>query len=72
MYNVFKVFCVLSLLFTTVSYAGVNTLSLVDSYRTGSDKVCVYANSQRTETWVKEGAGSCPSYMTFGDDDDEE
>lgn len=37
------------------------TLSLVDEYRDGSDKVCVYSDGRHTATVYKEGAGSCPS-----------
>lgn len=66
-----KILCSLLLLLCHQTYANVNTLSLIDSYRSGSDTVCVYGNSQRTETWVKDGAGSCPSHMTFGSDDEE-
>lgn len=45
--------------------ATTNTLDLVDSYRNGSDTVCVYSDGDRTEVYTKSGAGSCPSKKTF-------
>lgn len=47
------------------AFATVNTLSLVDEYTDGSSKVCIYSDGNRTESVVKEGAGSCPSKKTF-------
>lgn len=52
------------------SNATVNTLTLIDSYSDGSDTICVYSGSGRTETYVKEGAGHCPRHMTFGSKDE--
>ena len=54
-----------ALLLSPVVHATVNTLDLVDEYTNGSSKVCVYSDGNRTETVVKEGAGSCPSKKTF-------
>lgn len=53
------------ILFSAPVLATVNTLTLVDEYTDGSDKVCIYSNGNRTETFIKEGAGSCPSKKTF-------
>ncbi len=47
------------------SHATVNTLTLIDSYPTQGGKVCVYSDGHRTESIVKNGAGSCPSKKTF-------
>lgn len=60
------------LLMAPSAHASVNTLRLIDSYPDGSDTVCVFSNGRRTETWVKNGAGSCPSHMTFGSDEEED
>lgn len=57
------VMCIL--LFSSQAFATVNTLSLVDEYTDGSSKVCIYSDGNRTESVVKEGAGSCPSKKTF-------
>lgn len=59
-----KLFLVAILLSSPV-IASVNTLTLVDYYTDGSDKVCIYSDGNRTETVVKDGAGSCPSKKTF-------
>lgn len=53
------------LLLSSQAHASVNTLDLVDEYSDGSSKVCIYSDGHRTETFVKEGAGSCPSKKTF-------
>lgn len=52
-------------LLSSPAFATVNTLSLVDEYTDGSSKVCIYSDGNRTESIVKEGAGSCPSKKTF-------
>lgn len=52
-------------LLSSPAFATVNTLSLVDEYTDGSSKVCIYSDGHRTESVVKEGAGSCPSKKTF-------
>lgn len=52
-------------LLSSQAFATVNTLSLVDEYTDGSSKVCIYSDGNRTESVVKEGAGSCPSKKTF-------
>lgn len=52
-------------LLSSQAFATVNTLSLVDEYTDGSSKVCIYSDGHRTESVVKEGAGSCPSKKTF-------
>ncbi|AGZ17591.1 hypothetical protein X824_gp232 [Escherichia phage 4MG] len=52
-------------LLSSPAFATVNTLSLVDEYTDGSSKVCIYSDGNRTESVVKEGAGSCPSKKTF-------
>lgn len=52
-------------LLSSQAFATVNTLSLVDEYTDGSSKVCIYSDGNRTESFVKEGAGSCPSKKTF-------
>lgn len=52
-------------LLSSQAFATVNTLSLVDEYTDGSSKVCIYSDGNRTEPFVKEGAGSCPSKKTF-------
>lgn len=52
-------------LLSSPAFATVNTLSLVDEYTDGSSKVCIYSDGNRTESFVKEGAGSCPSKKTF-------
>lgn len=57
------VMCIL--LLSSPAFATVNTLSLVDEYTDGSSKVCIYSDGNRTESFVKEGAGSCPSKKTF-------
>lgn len=57
------VMCIL--LLSSPAFATVNTLSLVDEYTDGSSKVCIYSDGNRTESVVKEGAGSCKSKMTF-------
>lgn len=54
-----------ALLLSSPVFATVNTLDLVDEYTNGSSKVCVYSDGNRTESFVKEGAGSCPSKKTF-------
>lgn len=54
-----------ALLLSSPVFATVNTLNLVDEYTNGSSKVCVYSDGNRTESFVKEGAGSCPSKKTF-------
>lgn len=46
-------------------HATTNTLSLVDEYRTSDGKMCIYSDGDRTETYEKDGAGSCPSKKTF-------
>lgn len=52
-------------LLSSQAFATVNTLSLVDEYTDGSSKVCIYSDGNRTESVMKEGAGSCPSKKTF-------
>lgn len=52
---------VLIFIITAGSASASQTLSLVDEYRDGSDKVCVYSDGRHTATVYKEGAGSCPS-----------
>lgn len=52
-------------LLSSQAFATVNTLSLVDEYTDGSSKVCIYSDGNRTESFVKEDAGSCPSKKTF-------
>ena len=52
-------------LLSSPAFATVNALSLVDEYTDGSSKVCIYSDGNRTESVVKEGAGSCPSKKTF-------
>lgn len=52
-------------LLSSPAFATVNTLSLVDEYTDGSSKVCIYSDGNRTESIVKEGAGSCTSKKTF-------
>lgn len=52
-------------LLSSQAFATVNTLSLVDEYTDGSSKICIYSDGNRTESFVKEGAGSCPSKKTF-------
>ncbi|UKS71467.1 putative membrane protein [Klebsiella phage vB_KpnM_VIK251] len=54
-----------ALLLSSPVFATVNTLDLVDEYIDGSSKVCIYSDGNRTETIVKDGAGSCPSKKTF-------
>ena len=54
-----------AVLLSSQAFATVNTLSLVDEYTDGSSKVCIYSDGNRTESVVKEGAGSCKSKMTF-------
>lgn len=58
-------FLLAALLLSSQAFATVNTLSLVDEYTDGSSKVCIYSDGNRTESFVKEGAGSCPSKKTF-------
>lgn len=41
-----------------------NTMSLVDEYRDGNQKVCVYSDGRHTATTTKSLAGSCPSKHT--------
>lgn len=53
------------ILLSSSAFATVNTLDLVDEYTDGSSKVCIYSDGNRTETLVKDGAGSCPSKKTF-------
>lgn len=52
-------------LLSSQAFSTVNTLSLVDEYTDGSSKICIYSDGNRTESFVKEGAGSCPSKKTF-------
>lgn len=59
-----------SAVMSSTAQATVNTLELVDSYPTGSDTVCVFSDGRRTETWIRDGAGHCPSHMTFGSEDE--
>ena len=54
-----------ALLLSSPVFSTVNTLDLVDEYIDGSSKVCIYSDGNRTETIVKDGAGSCPSKKTF-------
>ncbi|WPK37576.1 hypothetical protein [Escherichia phage AV124] len=54
-----------ALLLSSPVFATVNTLDLVDEYTDGSSKVCIYSDGNRTESVLKEGAGSCPSKKTF-------
>ena len=58
-------FAVLFSLSMPSAHATVNTLSLVDEYTDGDTTVCIYSDGNRTESFVKEGAGSCPSKKTF-------
>ncbi|WBF77772.1 hypothetical protein A73_182 [Escherichia phage A73] len=37
------------------------TLDLEDSYRDGSQTVCVYSNGRSSAVVYKDGAGACPS-----------
>ncbi|URC22168.1 hypothetical protein CHUUTOTORO_00830 [Serratia phage vB_SmaM-ChuuTotoro] len=37
------------------------TMSLVDEYRDGNQKVCVYSDGRNSTTTTKSLAGSCPS-----------
>ena len=41
-----------------------NTLDLVDEYRDGSKKICVYSDGRHTATTTKSLAGACPSKHT--------
>ena len=54
-----------ALLLSSPVFATVNTLDLVDEYTDGRSKVCIYSDGNRTESVLKEGAGSCPSKKTF-------
>lgn len=38
-----------------------NTLTLVDEYRDGDQKVCIYSDGRHTATVYKDGAGGCPT-----------
>ncbi|QXL90374.1 hypothetical protein [Salmonella phage NINP13076] len=58
-------FLIAALLLSSPALATVNTLTLVDEYTDGSNKVCIYSDGNRTESFVKDGAGSCPSKKTF-------
>lgn len=45
--------------------ASVNTLTLQDQIRTDDGSLCIYSDGNRTETYEKDGAGSCPTRKTF-------
>lgn len=47
------------------SYATVNTLTLANSYVSGSKRICVYQDSRRTEIIEIKSSQSCPSKKTF-------
>lgn len=50
--------------FFASSAKAANTMSLVDEYRDGNQKVCVYSDGRHTATTTKSLAGSCPSKHT--------
>lgn len=57
---VLAAFLIASLLLIQSAHAS-QTMDLVDEYRDGSKKVCVYSNGRNTVEVRKSGAGSCPS-----------
>lgn len=52
---------VLSGILLSAPAAASKTMSLVDEYRDGSHKTCVYSDGRNTEEVQKSLAGSCPS-----------
>lgn len=62
---ILKKLILITLLLSSTAYATVNTLTLVDEYVDGDSKICIYSNGHRTETFIKDGAGSCPRHKTF-------
>lgn len=52
-------------LYTGAASATVNTLTNTGEYGEGSEKICIYEGSGRTETIVIESSRACPSKKTF-------
>lgn len=48
------------LLMSNLAHAS-RTMSLVDEYRDGSEKVCVYSDGRNSDEVRKSLAGACPS-----------
>lgn len=56
---------ILFLLPVSYCFGTVNTLTLTESYVSGSKRICVYQDSRRTEIIEIESSRSCPSKKTF-------
>lgn len=55
----------MSAIFFSLQARAANTMDLVDEYRNGSKKICVYSDGRNTATTTKSLAGACPSKHTF-------
>lgn len=53
-----------AVMFMSSSASAARTMDLVDEYRDGSQKICVYSDGRYTVTTTKSPAGACPSKHT--------
>lgn len=60
----FSIFSFVAVVYMTSAHAA-STMDLVDEYRDGNHKVCVYSDGRNTETVEKSYGGSCPSKKFF-------
>lgn len=57
----FSIAALIAVILMTSNSEASQTMSLVDSYRDGSSKVCVYSDGRNTAEVRKSLAGACPS-----------